>query len=318
MADLQLETSVIRSGRGTHNDLAVTISFDAALEPGQFPVCKKFGPAAQVKSRLRPVRRKLDRQRCHDLSLPLHRAARQPDARQSPGCQKEAQKAQKGAIYSAFVLSCALWPTILYSVLGLISKGRAADQLRTNDSQLLPQQRAHPHPFGEGLQAEFLVGRMRIVVRQREAEHQGVRAKYFFEVRHDGNRAAFAQQHRLVAKSRFERAQTGLSQRARGRDEIRFPAVPALYLQANGRRTNAFQVLPDELFSATGMLVGDEPEGELGACPGGNNRLAPFALIAAGQTIDFNGGACRALFLRREAAFAKQFGYAEKFPVGRG
>src|SRR6266545_3125715 len=101
MADLQLETSVTRSGRGAHNDLAVTISFNAALEPGQFPVCKKVGPAAQVKSRLPLVRRKFNRQRCHDLSLPFRRAPRQPDARQSPGCQKKAQKAQKGAIYSA-------------------------------------------------------------------------------------------------------------------------------------------------------------------------------------------------------------------------
>src|SRR6266540_1631024 len=88
MADLQLETSVTRSGRGAHNDLAVTIGFNAALEPGQFTVGKKFGPTAQVKGRLRLVRRKFNRQRCHDLSLPFRRAPRQPNARQSPVATK--------------------------------------------------------------------------------------------------------------------------------------------------------------------------------------------------------------------------------------
>ena len=77
MADLQLETSVTRSGRRAHNDMAVAIGLNATLEPGQFPVRQKFGPAAQVKSRLRLVGRKLDRQRSHGLSLPLCVAARQ-------------------------------------------------------------------------------------------------------------------------------------------------------------------------------------------------------------------------------------------------
>jgi len=36
---------------------------------------------------------------------------------------------------------------------------------RGSYSQLRPQQRAHPHPFGEGVEAEFLVGRMRVVGR---------------------------------------------------------------------------------------------------------------------------------------------------------
>jgi len=46
-----------RGRRRAHNDLAMTISFNAALESGKFPIGQKFGPAAQVKSRLYLVRR---------------------------------------------------------------------------------------------------------------------------------------------------------------------------------------------------------------------------------------------------------------------
>ena len=71
------------SRRRAHNDLAVTIGFNAALELGQISVGQKFLPAAQVTGRLRLVRREFNRQRCHDPSLPLRCAAGQPDARQS-------------------------------------------------------------------------------------------------------------------------------------------------------------------------------------------------------------------------------------------
>src|SRR5439155_2503794 len=69
---------MIRSRRRAHDDMAVTISFNATLEPGQFPVGQQFGPAAQVESRLRLVRGKFNRQRRHYASLLLRSVARQP------------------------------------------------------------------------------------------------------------------------------------------------------------------------------------------------------------------------------------------------
>src|SRR5215510_970845 len=112
MTDLQLKASMARSGRGTHNDLAVTIGFNSTLEPGEVSVSQKFGPTPQVKCRLHWVWQKFNRQRCHDLSLPLRRAVRQLDA----------MRAKLGSL-----------------------------------RQFLPQQGAHPHPFGEGVEAKFLV-----------------------------------------------------------------------------------------------------------------------------------------------------------------
>ena|SRR5438067_10886981 len=66
------------SGRRAHDDLAVTIGFNTAVEPGKFAVSQEFLPAAQVTSRLRLLRWKFNRQSCHDLSLLLRCAPRQP------------------------------------------------------------------------------------------------------------------------------------------------------------------------------------------------------------------------------------------------
>jgi len=72
--------------------------------------------------------------------------------------------------------------------------------------QLLPQPRAHRLAFRETIQIEFFVRRMRIVVRQTQAEEQRIRAEDFFELVHDGNRAALAHQDRLAAKCALQRA----------------------------------------------------------------------------------------------------------------
>ena len=158
---------------------------------------------------------------------------------------------------------------------------------------------------------------MGVVIGQGQTQHQGVHAKDSLEVGYDGNRAAFAQQNRLMAECGLKRTESRLRQRSGGRDKIGFPAVAALDLQTDGWRTNAFQMLPDKLFDASRMLIRDESERELGAGPGRNDGLAPFALITTGETVDFNGGTRSALFLRCEPAFAKKFRDAEKFAQRR-
>ena len=60
------------------------------------------------------------------------------------------------------------------------------------------------------------------------------------------------------------------------------------------------------------LLVRHEAEGDFGARPGRDDGLAAFALVAAGQAVDFERGPGGALFGGREAAFAKQFRHAEE------
>src|SRR4051812_7394553 len=54
-------------GRWTHNDMAMTICFDAPFDPGQFPISQEFGPATHVERRLAFLRRKFERYRRHAL-----------------------------------------------------------------------------------------------------------------------------------------------------------------------------------------------------------------------------------------------------------
>src|SRR5258708_2212931 len=49
---------------------------------------------------------------------------------------------------------------------------------------------------------------------------------------------------------------------------------------------------------------------------GGDNRFGAFALITAGESVDFEGGPSRALFGRSEAPLAKEFWHAEKLLIG--
>src|SRR5207249_4826967 len=117
--------------------------------------------------------------------------------------------------------------------------------------------------------------------------------------------------------SGFERAQRGLGQRSGGRNEIRYAAVPALDGDTHRRRTEALQVLGDEFVDALRRLVRHKAKSEFGARPRGDDRLAAFALVTAGQAVDLKRRPRGALFLRRVAAFAEQFRDTEKFPVRR-
>src|SRR4029077_20396831 len=53
--------------------------------------------------------------------------------------------------------------------------------------------------FVESFQIEFFVGRMDPVVVQRKADHQAVHAEHGLEIADDGDRAAGADRHRLLA-----------------------------------------------------------------------------------------------------------------------
>jgi len=60
---------MIGGRRRTHNDVPMTISFNAALDPGQFRTGQQLGPASQVKSGLRLVLWEFDGQCRHGVTL---------------------------------------------------------------------------------------------------------------------------------------------------------------------------------------------------------------------------------------------------------
>ena len=68
-------------------------------------------------------------------------------------------------------------------------------------AQFLPEVRAHQLPLGKAIEAEFLVRRMSIVIRQRQPEQQRVGVEDFFKFVHDRNRATFAHEDRGRAES---------------------------------------------------------------------------------------------------------------------
>ena len=111
-----------------------------------------------------------------------------------------------------------------------------------------------------------------------------------FEIVDDGNRAAFAHQHRRAAERGFERAQRRLCL-ARSwarpdtpprRDRPRSPAAR--------RRTDFSDMAADEFANFCRSLVRHEAAGDFRPRPRRHNRLAAFTLVAARQAIDLNVG----------------------------
>src|ERR1043165_1084962 len=76
----------------------------------------------------------------------------------------------------------------------------SGEQICDLSRQLLPQQRAHALAVGKQIEVKLLVRRMRVVIGQRQAEQQGVRAEDLLELVDDGNRAALANQHRFATE----------------------------------------------------------------------------------------------------------------------
>ena len=101
----------------------------------------------------------------------------------------------------------------------------------------------------EAVEVELLVGRVRVVVGEREAEEQRLDAEDALEVVHDGDGTAFTHQHRLAAEGGAEGAERGLGARAIGPDEVGFACVTGFHGQLATRRTQRLQVRGDELLN---------------------------------------------------------------------
>src|SRR5260370_37721916 len=131
---------------------------------------------------------------------------------------------------------------------------------------------------------------MCVVIWQRETQQERIRAQKPLELVDDWNGAALAHEHRLAAEGGFERGQGGLRLQAGGRDQVRLGAVSGLDLDTDGLWADFLQMPGYQWDDPRRMLVGDEAGCDLGARPRGNDRLAAFTLVTAGQAIDLEGG----------------------------
>ena len=185
--------------------------------------------------------------------------------------------------------------------------------------EFLPEPGAHELAFLEAIQVEFFVGRMGVVIRQADAEQEGIDAQDFLELVHDGDGAAFAHEDGFAFERLFQRAQRGLGGRAGGREMIGFAAVAGVDLDAHGGWADFFEPGADGLADVRGFLVGHEAAGDLGTGPGGHDGLAAFALVAAGEAVDLKGGAGGALFFFNSASLSgkRLFSARSNFVSGR-
>ena len=83
---------------------------------------------------------------------------------------------------------------------------------------------------------------MRVVVGQRQTEHQGVGPQHFLELGDDGNGTAFADENGVAAKGLFQRRHARLGQFAVGRNHVWLRAMSGYRLQTHGRRTDFFEM----------------------------------------------------------------------------
>jgi hypothetical protein len=107
-------------------------------------------------------------------------------------------------------------------------------------AQFLPKAGAHQLTLSKTIQIELLIGRMGIVIRQGETEHEGVRMENVFELIDDRDGATFAHQYGFVIKGLFKGAESCQRARTRGGNQIGLGAMSGLDFQAHGRRTQSF------------------------------------------------------------------------------
>ena len=76
--------------------------------------------------------------------------------------------------------------------------------------------------------------------------------------------------------------------------------------ESNGGRAQLFEVLVEALDDLCRFLIGNEARGDLGARPCGNDRFAAFALVAAGEAVDFQSRSRGAALRGGVGFFTKQ------------
>ena len=147
---------------------------------------------------------------------------------------------------------------------------------------------------------------MRVVVRKREAEHEGIRFQIFLERRDDRNASAATCEEAFLAEPELRRAHAGLRERSGGIHHVGSAALTLSDGELDRRRANRLQMLPHERNDFFRVLIRNEAHRDLRARPGGDDRFSALALVAAGEAVDFKRGPRGALFIRGVSGLAEE------------
>src|SRR2546425_1872964 len=151
---------------------------------------------------------------------------------------------------------------------------------------------------------ELLVGSVQIVIWQAEAHHHAGDLQHVLEIGYDGNRAAGADEHRLLLKDIVQRFCSGLDVLVIGANHARRALAPHpdLYVDALGR--NLLYVVRVLLENVIRVLVRYQPHGDFGCRLCRNDGLGAGSGEAAGHAVHFHRGTCPQAVERRILSFA--------------
>lgn len=167
---------------------------------------------------------------------------------------------------------------------------------------------------GKVFQGKGFVGGVAAAIRQGEAEEEGVNTEDGFEaIGDDGDGTAFTDEGGCgPAEGGAEGVLGGAAESGVRIDAVGGTAVAGVDFQADAGGAVAAEVGGDECLDSVGILAGNEAEAELGGGGGGEDGFGALALVAAGDAVEFGGGACPGAFDGGVTRLAKEGGGAGK------
>ena len=147
-------------------------------------------------------------------------------------------------------------------------------------------------PLWKFAEVELLVRRVRVLVRQADAEQHRRQPELLLERRHHRNRSALAREDRRPAEALLDRAAGGLHERVVVRRHPRLAAVHARDLQLDGlRRDLLARSASNSSAILFGILVRHEAHADLRHRDGRQHGLRAFAGEAGQQAVDLEASA---------------------------
>ena len=158
---------------------------------------------------------------------------------------------------------------------------------------------------------ELLVGPVQVVVVLAPAQKQGVDAQLLLDQADDRNRAPFADEDGLRAETGLDRPDGGPHARGIGVDQNGRRTVVGDDLISHALGADPRDVLAELFLDGLRVLVGNQPEAELGAGLAGEHGLGAGAGITAEDPVDVAGGPRPFPLQRREAGLAFEARHSE-------
>src|SRR5208282_3490770 len=137
------------------------------------------------------------------------------------------------------------------------------------------------------LQENVFVGCVGVFIGQAEANQDTGNFKGVVHLRDEGNGAAFADEHGLLAETLLQGFLGNLENRRLISRNPGFAGAEDLEFAVYGPGQELANVGLDKLGDLLGILVGNEPSGKLGVGFRGDDGLGAFALIAAPDAVQF-------------------------------